>query len=143
MSEFRLFADAGFDVALCSGPSDGEECPLVEGGDCRLVDDADLVLMGPGMAGHRAEVAAAILHHREDLPVVVQVPRSDVNQCPPGCVANPYPSSVDGQVRALWRVLDGRPSADRPASPPAPPDTPYPSTAESSTMARLIDLLGW
>jgi hypothetical protein len=127
MSEFRLFDEAGFDVALCSGPCLGEECTLVAGDDCRLVAEADLVLMGPGMAIHRAEVAAAIQHHRPGVPVVVQVPRADPGQCPPGCIANAYPSSVDGQVRALWRVLDERP----------------PSTAVDPTMARLIDLLGW
>jgi hypothetical protein len=132
-SEFRLFEDAGFEVALCSGPCGDEECDLVAAGDCRLVDEADVVLMGPGMAERRTEVAAAIQQHRPEVPVVVQVPRAEVEQCPPGCVANACPSSVDGQIRALWSALD---------QPPAAPG-PSPSTAVDPTLARLIDLLGW
>ena len=127
LAEFRSFTDSGFDVACCSGPSEGQPCPLTKGGDCRLVEVADVVLMGPGMACHRAEVAAAIHRRRPGAPVVVQIPREDPGQCPPGCIAEYVPASVDGQIRAVWRALD----------------TPPPSTAETATMARLVDLLGW
>lgn len=136
VSEFRLFEDAGFDVALCSGPGGRSDCPLVAGEDCELVESADVVLMGPGMADHRDEVAAAIHHHRPEMPVVVQIPRADPGQCPSGCVAEYVPASINGQIRALWRALDGQPA-------PSPAATPPPSRAQSSTTARLIDLLGW
>jgi len=132
VAEFRCFEDAGFDVALCSGPGEDQGCPLVTGDGCRLVDGADVVLMGPGMAAHRSEVAAAIHRRRPGVPIVVQVPRDDAGQCPPGCVAETVPASVDGQVRAVSRALD---------HPPA--DTPPPSSAATATMARLVDLLGW
>jgi len=137
VAEFRSFEDSGFDVALCRGPAEGDPCPLTKGCDCRLVDDADVVLMGPGMADHRAEVAAAIHRRRPGLPVVVQIPRHEGASCPPGCVADEYPASVGGQVRAVWRALDGRPATRRAG------DTPPPSTAATSTTARLVDLLGW
>jgi hypothetical protein len=141
--EFRRFEDSGFDVAWCSGPSEGHACPLEKGGDCRLVELADAVLMGPGMAGHRAEVAAAIQHRRPGIPIVVQIPRGDPAQCPPGCITEFVPASVDGQIRAVWRALDRRPAVQPVTAPHRPPDTPPPSTAETSTMARLVDLLGW
>ena len=137
VAEFRLYEEAGFDVALCAGPCEEEECPLTAGRDCELVDAADLVLMGPGMGDHRAEVAAAILRQRPALPIVAQVPRSAPDQCPIGCVAGYYPVSVEGQVRLLWKALD----RERPAQ--ATAAAPAPSTARSSTMARLVDLLGW
>ena len=143
LAEFRFFEASGFDVALCSGPCEGQPCPLTKGEECRLVDQADVVLMGPGMAGYRAEVASAIHDRRPDLPVVVQVPRADPDQCPPDCIPNYYPVSVDGQIRSLWRALEQRPARLHPAAAEAAGDTPPPSTARTSTIARLVDLLGW
>ena len=106
VAEFRCFEDAGFDVALCTGPDEGSPCPLQQGGECRLAELADVVVMGPGMAPHRAAVAAAIHRQRPDVPVVVQVPREDPGQCPPGCITQYVPSSIDGQIRSVWRALD-------------------------------------
>ena len=106
VAEFRRFEDAGFDVAVCSGPDEAHRCPLTEGGDCRLAELADVVLIGPGMAPHRGEIAAAHRRRRPDLPLVVQVPRDDPGQCPPGFFAGYVPASVDGQIRSLWRALD-------------------------------------
>ena len=106
VSEFRSFEEAGFDVALCSGPGEGDVCPLEEGGECRLAELADIILMGPGMAPHRAALAGEIHRRRPDLPVVVQIPRGRSDQCPPGCSALECPSSVGGQIRALERALD-------------------------------------
>jgi hypothetical protein len=165
MADFSLFTESGLDVALCSGPSAEEPCPLVEAGECRLADAADVVLMGPGMAGQRHEVAAALRGRRPALPVLVEVPRQGTETAPEGCTPLRVPASVDGQIRAVWRALD-RPA--RPAPVPAPPtwrldseaqpqgshrtpsapwpkdpSAPAPSTAESSLEARLADLLGW
>lgn len=139
VAEFRRFQEAGFDVAVCAGPgAETDGCPLLHGGVCELADLADIVLMGPGMAGCRAEVAAAHHRHRPDLPVVVQVPRTDPGQCPTGCIPDYYPGSVDGQIRSLWRALDRWP-----ATRPTAQDVPRPSTAVDPTTARLVDLLGW
>ena len=105
-AEFRCFEDAGFDVAVCTGPGNGDACPLEEGGDCRLAELADVVVMGPGMAPHRAEVAAEMQRRRPGVPIVVQIPRGDPGQCPPGCIAEYTPMSVDGQIHSLWSALD-------------------------------------
>jgi len=139
VSEFRLFEEAGLDVALCQGPGPSDPCPLVEEGCCRLADEADVVLIGPGMAPCCAEVAAAHQQTRPDRPVVVAVRRHDGEGPPPGCVPLPVPASVGGQIRAVWRALE-QPVARRE---PAPPTTPPSSAAESATLARLVDLLGW
>jgi hypothetical protein len=139
VSDFRLFDEAGLDVALCHGPEPCDPCPLVEEGRCGLAEEADVVLIGSGMAPYRADVAAAHRRSRPDRPVVVAVSRHDGEVPPQGCVPLTVPLSVGGQIRAVWRALDG-PAAGRA---PAPPDTPPPSAAESATMARLVDLLGW
>jgi hypothetical protein len=139
VAEFRRFHDAGFDVALCTGPgAEADGCPLVHGERCQLADEADVVLMGPGMAGCRDEVATAHHRHRPDLPIVVQVPRADPDQCPAGCIADYYPGSVDGQIRSLWRAVNPWPASRGPGR-----DVPSPPTAVDPTTARLIDLLGW
>lgn len=106
VAEFRFFEDAGFDVAVCSGPEEANPCPLAEGGECRLAELADVVVMGPGMAPHRAAVAAEMHRRRPDVPIVVQIPRGDPGQCPPGCIPEYTPASVDGQIRSLWKALD-------------------------------------
>jgi len=106
MAELRLFEEAGFDVALCSGPCEDGVCPLERGGDCRLVVAADLVVMGPAVTRHRAEIAAAIQHTRPGLPIVVQMLRGDSGQCPPACIPSYYPVSVDGRIRSLWWALE-------------------------------------
>jgi len=106
VAEFRYFEDAGFDVAVCTGPGEEAPCPLEQGGDCRLAELADVVVMGPGMAPHRAAVAAEMHRRRPEVPVVVQMPRDDPDQCPPGCIAQYVPSSVEGQIRSVWKALD-------------------------------------
>jgi hypothetical protein len=107
VADFRLFYDSGLEVARCAGPDDREACPLVEHGRCLLVEQADVVLMGPGLAD-RDEVARAIRHHRPSVPVVVPVVRGNHKVAPPeGCVALPFPSSVEWQVEAVWRALEG------------------------------------
>lgn len=144
VADFSLFTESGLDVALCSGPSADEPCPLVEGDVCCLADSADVVLMGLGMAGHRHEIARALHRRRPALPVLVEVPRNLTETAPEGCVPLRFPASVDGQIRTVWRALD-RPvrHAAVPAPWPSDPSAPAPSTAESSLEARLVDLLGW
>ena len=105
ISDFSLFQDAGFDVALCRGPgSDPGACPLLRGQQCMLVAGADVVLHGldPGLG-----VAAAIRRHRPELPVVVEQPRQEpgaADPVPAGCVPLAYPCSVSGQIDALLRA---------------------------------------
>jgi hypothetical protein len=45
VSDYSVFRRAGFDVALCSGPSgSSKECPLLRGEICGLLEGADVVL---------------------------------------------------------------------------------------------------
>ena len=105
VSDFSLFRDAGFDVAFCSGPEGApRDCPLLRGQRCMLVEGADVVLHGldPGLG-----VAAAILHQRPELPVVVEQSRErdgTAEPLPAGCVPLGYPCSVRGQIDALLRA---------------------------------------
>lgn len=58
----------GYDVRQCTGPAGGrrEPCPLLSGGHCRLVDEADLILcLLPDTEPENREVAAA---HVADRP---------------------------------------------------------------------------
>ena len=109
ISDFSLFEQAGFDVAFCPGPGRAA-CPLPDGRLCPLVAGADAVLHGldPGLG-----VAAAIGRHRPGLPVVVAQRRRPDGSLPPvpeGCTPHVFPSSVQGQIDALWRVLLSRPA---------------------------------
>jgi hypothetical protein len=105
VSDFSLFQDAGFDVALCGGPEgDPGDCPLLRGRRCVLVDGADVVLHGLDL---RLGVAAAIRNQRPELPVVVEQPRErdgSAEPLPAGCVPLGYPCSVRGQIDALLRA---------------------------------------
>ena len=106
VSDFSLFRDAGFDVALCSGPGgDSGGCPLHRGEPCALLAGADVVLHGLDPA---LGIAAAIRRQYPGLPVVVEQPRHQPgapDAVPAGCVPLSYPCSVGGQIDALRRAL--------------------------------------
>jgi len=108
ISDFRLFQQAGFDVAFCPGPgSDLRSCPLLHGRRCVLADKADVVLHG---LDPRLGIATAIRRQRPELPVVVEQSRQrdgTVGPVPAGCAPLSYPCSVRGQIDALWRAVSG------------------------------------
>jgi hypothetical protein len=68
-----LLRKAGYDVAMCGGPTDGDEqertvCPLVAQGHCPLVDGADVVVSTTSLTDSReihamlrAEAAPALV----------------------------------------------------------------------------------
>ena len=112
ISDFSLFADAGFDVAFCSGPGRASAaCPITHGQECPVLARADVVLHGldPSLG-----IAAAIRQRRPDLAVVVEQRRradGEPRPVPDGAEPLAYPCSVGGQVEALRRALAGRPPA--------------------------------
>lgn len=106
ISDLSMFKQAGFDVAFCSGPGrDLAACPLLCGRPCPILAGADAVLHGldPGLG-----VAAAIRRHRPGVPVVAGQRRhadGSLQPVPEGCTPQLFPSSVKGQIDALWQVL--------------------------------------
>ena len=68
VSDFTLFREAGFSVAFCPGKGCSEDrCGLLDGRNCGMVDEADVVLHDlPSAWG----VAAALRRYRPDLPIV-------------------------------------------------------------------------
>jgi hypothetical protein len=143
VSDFRRFTEAGFDVALCSGPDQTEECPLVGRGECSMAAAADVIVMGTGLGESRDVISAALHRHHPRVPVIARVARQSLEDVPDGCIPLPTPMSVDGQVRVVWRAVE-RPVVSISAPEPAvPSQAPFCSSAASATEARLMDLLGW
>ena len=109
ISDFSLFEQAGLDIAFCSGPgADPRACPLLCGEPCPVVARAEAVLHGLDPA---LGIAAAIRRQHPGLPVVVEQrrgPGGDQPPAPEGCTALPCPSSVKGQIDAVWRALADR-----------------------------------
>jgi hypothetical protein len=109
ISDFSLFEQAGFDVAFCPGPGRGlTACPVLHGGPCPIVAGADAVLhnLDPELG-----VAAAIRRHNPGVPVIARQCRQadgSLQRLPEGCIPHVFPSSVKGQIDALWRALLGR-----------------------------------
>lgn len=58
--------DAGLDVLTCPGPGPNHPCPVLEGGTCPLVDDADVVVVRSPPGDDRW--AALLAAHRERHP---------------------------------------------------------------------------
>ena len=96
VSDFRRFHDAGFSVALCTGPEGSPaECALLHGDACRLLDSADVVLLH--LDGHGAAVRAAA--RRLDPPPRMLAMGADGDISPA--------APVDSQIRAVRHLLTG------------------------------------
>jgi hypothetical protein len=109
ISDFSAFRDAGFDVAVCSGPDrTPERCPLLRGEQCGLAAHADVVLHG---LDRRLGVAEALRQQLPDLAVVVEQDRfadGGVAPVPAGCAPLSFSCSVQGQLDALREALANR-----------------------------------
>jgi hypothetical protein len=109
ISDFSRYEQAGFDIAVCSGPgASPQDCPLLRGQDCGVLAGADVVLHGldPGLG-----IAGAIRRWHPGVAVVVERPRradGSLEAVPEGCVPLAFPCSVAGQVDALRRALAAR-----------------------------------
>ena len=104
LSDFSLFREEGFVVALCAGPgATPSNCPILRGETCRVLAGADVVL-------HRLAddlaIAAEIRHCRPDLPVItVAAPRRADPGALRGSDVLDATASVDEQIHALNRAL--------------------------------------
>lgn len=124
-ADFRVFQEAGFEVALCTGPDADDPCLLVEQGACTLANCADVVLFGLGHAepSHR-EVLRALRARFPTTAVVIEVPRreSGGHPVPGGCPVLAFPASLEGQVRALRQAVAASRTRRRHPPPGSPPD---------------------
>ena len=117
ISDFSLFQDAGFDVAVCSGAGRAPgACPLLQGQECDVLTGADVVLHGlrPGLG-----IAAAIRQRHPEIAVLVKQrrrPDATLEAVPGGCVPLAFSCSVNGQLDAVRKVFSARarPRAGRP-----------------------------
>lgn len=76
--------DAGFAVALCSGPSAGERCPLTHEEGCAAVAGAGAVVSALGVERREArEVLDALALYAPKVPVVVGLPAAAGEAVPP------------------------------------------------------------
>lgn len=107
-SDFRLFEEAGLDVAVCHGPDDREPCPLVLEGECPLAPEADVVVIGGGLDHDRQELAEAWQLHHPGTPILAEVSTALGEEPPSACLPLPSPSSVQGQISAIWHAVEGR-----------------------------------
>jgi len=114
ISDFSSFQDAGFDVAICSGPGrDAQDCPLLRGQECVVLARADAVLHGLDPA---LGIAEAIRQRHPDIAVLVERSRGadeGPQAAPAGSIPLPSPCSVPGQVEALRRALARQQDARR------------------------------
>jgi len=98
ISDFSMFEQAGFDVAVCSGPGgDLAACPVLHGRPCPVLTGAGAVLHGLDPA---LGVAAAIGRQSPGVPLVVEQ-RRRADGCPQpvpeGCLPLAFPCSVRGR----------------------------------------------
>jgi hypothetical protein len=68
----------GYETASCAGPEHGVRCPLVEFGNCRVVEDADVVVTTADMADAERFLEA---YHRAGRPaLVVEAPADELER---------------------------------------------------------------
>ena len=98
---WRLLEDNGYRASWCPGPetAPGRRCPLVFGGRCRLVEQADVVVSSLGLHNESARrVFEALRRVHPEKPVVVEGPRP---------VLERYAGMLDGQ-RLVRMPVTGR-----------------------------------
>ena len=108
VSDLSLYHQAGFNVAVCSGPDRFHACPLVDGMPCKLVDVADIVLFGLDLEKEEGQrVLRAHLRQRPGAPTVIEVPHGSDAPLPDDATSATVlrTPSVSGQTRALWKAL--------------------------------------
>lgn len=117
LSDFNAYRQAGFDVAVCSGPEQAEECPLVRGGHCPLAANADVAVFGPDrLFGRGREVLEAFGRRYPATARLVSVARRADDgrySLPEGCTPMAFPTSVDGQLDAVRSAFRARSRAMR------------------------------
>lgn len=75
----RILDEAGYEVAVCYGPGNREECPVVAGAHCALADEANVIFFAHRLSDERArEVLDALRDAYPDTPLCVEIPEPSV-----------------------------------------------------------------
>jgi hypothetical protein len=118
MAHADILREAGYDVAVCSGPSEGKDrkacgCPLLEGEGCTLVAGADVVVSTASLTGSDDILAA--LREEGSLPVVFEVSPPDLaryEEMAPSATLLPQPVTAASLEKAVARARQPEPGAD-------------------------------
>ena len=108
VSDFSCFRDAGFDVAVCSGPDTEHRCPAIDGEPCALVASAAVVVNAFTDASTQHAVAHAVHATAPKVPMVVSVVPGMSDELPDGCTTLRRHTSVNGQTDAVRRAALSR-----------------------------------
>jgi hypothetical protein len=107
-TEAEALREAGYDVAVCKGPSEeAGACPLLAEGRCALADEADLVVTTPSLQDGRRIVAALA---ERPAALVVEGPRNALalgGYRVDGATV-PYPLTTEALVAAVGETLRRR-----------------------------------
>lgn len=106
--DFVAFADAGFDVLVCTGPDDDRLCPVLEGRRCELVDGSDVLLNALSDPSTQKAMVESVHAVSPELPMVVSLAPGMDTDLPEGCVALTGPVSVSGQTAAIRRAATAK-----------------------------------
>lgn len=107
----NLLAAEGYEVSTCGGPSDhrDHQCPLATGTDCPRADEADVVFFGLNITDELdREVLRAWRSRHEDIPVIVEIPRSRIPLYKDeleGCLTVAQPMTRETLLDAVQRAL--------------------------------------
>ncbi len=107
---------AGYAVAVCPGPTaaspDGRHrCPLTADGECTLVDGADVVVSGLGLATPESrDVLQAFRLRRPGTRLVLKARHDELerwSELVTGCTVLPAPATPNQVVAAVSRLIAG------------------------------------
>ena len=74
--ETDALRQAGFEVDRCAGPIGGNPCPVLHGGPCWQVEEADVLVYDTWEVGpHEPEMLAGLRRFHPGKPVVLTSPR--------------------------------------------------------------------
>lgn len=106
----RILTQNCYSVRTCEGPAaSGEQCVLVDVGECSAVADADVIVHAMRYSDERnREVLHDIQRRHPEVPIVVEVPAPVVAQHPEdfeNCRVLPQPMTSSTLLRAVDEAL--------------------------------------
>ena len=108
ISDFVCFAEAGFDVLVCPGPSEEHPCPALRGEVCDALVGADVVFNAVRDTASQRSVVDAVRAVAPALPMVVNVAPGMAADLPAGCIPLSSAVSINGQTDAVRRAAVSR-----------------------------------